>query len=859
MEAVYDFLNEKFPSAFIIKLPYLDSIGDEAIKYLNQSDFIFFGGTNALSSEMEVYKQWGIDKNNYSSIKNVILIGVGWWQYQGEISLYTQKILKNCLHSTLFHSVRDSYTKNKLSTIGINNVIVTGCPTLWALTKEHCKSIKKEKSENVLLTFTSYSQDKSDFELLKILRKNYRNIFVWIQGPEDFQYAKNLGTDLKILPPNLKSLDELLSSDIELDYIGTRLHAGIRAMKYKRRAIIIGVDNRAIEMQKDFNLTVIPRHDLGSLHSKINSDFETDLHVPFDKIQQWKEQFSYYLTDNFFQIHYKKKISIKPISNVFGFDRGTPIDRYYIDKFLKKNSSFICGRTLEIGDNSYTKKYGKGVTKSEVLNAVPSPQATIVGDLATGLNIPESSFDCIILTQTIQCIYDVKAALENAFKALKPGGTLLITASGISQISRYDMDRWGEYWRFTDKSLKMLLEEVAPECEIEVQTFGNVAVAKAYLDGLAWEELPNDVLEFNDQDYQLVITAKVQKRAFSHPSKHTKDKKLNKSFETPLVLLYHRVADDPIDSQLLAVSPKNFDSHLKELSENYRVISLYELIEELQQGVLNPDTVALTFDDGYLDNLTNALPLLEKYKLHATVFVVTGMVGSEQEFWWDTLERIFLTGEVLPENLSVTSQRGKRVWDLRTAQGRLNAYDELCEILRSDQFEDIQQSIHDLLEWAGMESTGRLSHRILNHEQLIKLAESRFIEIGSHSVTHTRLTVLTPEGQRWEIKESKKQLETIIKRPIRFISYPYGTVTDFSQDTAKIIVEEGYIAGISNIQGNIGRPVDLYAIPRRLVRNWSGEVFTKWLMDKDKGRLEVATISTRQKRLIDHQLAVAKK
>jgi len=515
MDSVNKYLRRIFPSDFFIRLPYLDNIGSEAIKYLRESEYVFLGGTNALSSEMENYKQIGIEHNNYINIKNIILTGVGWWQYQGPISTYTRKILTHCLHTSFFHSVRDSYTKNKLSTVGINNVLVTGCPTLWQLTQEHCKTIKKEKSANVLLTFTNYSQDKSDLELLNIVKSCYKNIFVWIQGPEDLKYARSFGTKLNILPPNLQSLDKLLSSDIDLDYIGTRCHAGIRAMQFMRRSIIIGVDNRAIEMQKDFNLPVVSRTDLNTLPEIINSKFETKLNLPFDTIKQWTGQFqknnNNLIIDELFNNVTNKYYTLKPLSKTFGLDRGTPIDRYYIENFLQNNKHFIQGRVLEIAENSYTKKYGTGVTQSDVLSAVPSPNATIVGNLTTGENIPKDTYDCIILTQTLHVVYDIRAAIQNAVRALKANGVLLLTAPGISQISRYDMDRWGDYWRFTDKSLKMLLAEAIPPENIHIESYGNVAVAKAFLDGLALHELPKDVLDDNDNDYQVLLTARVQK------------------------------------------------------------------------------------------------------------------------------------------------------------------------------------------------------------------------------------------------------------------------------------------------------------------------------------------------------------
>jgi peptidoglycan/xylan/chitin deacetylase (PgdA/CDA1 family) len=547
--------------------------------------------------------------------------------------------------------------------------------------------------------------------------------------------------------------------------------------------------------------------------------------------------------------------SVQPVSRLFGFDRGTPIDRYYIEKFLDSNRAFIHGRVLEIGDNAYTRKYGTNVTCSDVLNFNPSAGATIVGDLATGRNIPQESFDCIILTQTIQMIYDIKSALRNAVNALKPGGTLLITASGISQISRYDMDRWGEYWRFTDKSLKTLLAEVVPSKGICVEAHGNVAVAKAFLDGRALHELSQQVLDHQDNDYQVVLTARAHKVATPASTEPADNKTIKKqaSFSTPLFLLYHRVADNPVDSQLLAVSPKNFEAHLKELTANYRVVPLSGLIEEIRQNKLEPDTVAITFDDGYADNLTNALPLLEKYNLPATIFVTSGIIGSDTEFWWDTMERIFLTNHSLPNVLKMNDSQQVLTWNLNTPQNRLKACDQLCSLLRDKPAEEINWIIEQLLTWAGLPAAASSDYLTLNTEQLIKLASSPLIEIGSHTVTHTKLSILPLQGQRNEICESKQQLESIIGKPVRLLSYPFGGVADFTKETAAMVAQTGYEAGIANIQGNIAAPTDLYAVPRRLVRNWTANVFAAWLRYEDKNSLEKETVSARAGRLLNYR------
>jgi peptidoglycan/xylan/chitin deacetylase (PgdA/CDA1 family) len=545
--------------------------------------------------------------------------------------------------------------------------------------------------------------------------------------------------------------------------------------------------------------------------------------------------------------------SLQPVSRKFGFDRGIPIDRYYIERFLNKYRLDIRGRVLEIADNTYTAKYGLAVTQSDVLHVEPRANVTLVGDLETGANIPKSVFDCIILTQTLNVVFDLKSLLKNAAGALKSGGTLLITAPGISQISRYDMDRWGDYWRFTDKSLSLMISEAIPEGDIKVEAFGNVAVAKAFLDGRAYQELDPQTLEYQDADYQVLLAARVQKPAVQHilPPKKPKRSLLNAKIKTPMILLYHRIAHDPIDSQLLAVSPENFEEHLRILTNSYRVISLHELFQEIRNGLLSPETLALTFDDGYLDNLTHALPLLEKQKLPATIFVTSGMLGSVQEFWWDSLEKIFWGNNFLPGELSINYRNDTKTWSIDSNKARLKAFEELCEILKGEPTERIQQQIEKLFEWAGISNAVRDSHKVLSVMQLKTLASSSVIDIGSHSVSHSRLSLLPINQQRKEIIESKQKLESIINKPVRFFSYPFGTQIDFTHATAKIVAEAGYEAGIANIQANVYRPANIYSIPRRLVRNWPGVTFSSWLSENRKEELEAETVRQKKRMLVN--------
>jgi len=197
----------------------------------------------------------------------------------------------------------------------------------------------------------------------------------------------------------------------------------------------------------------------------------------------------------------------EPISRLFGFDRGTPIDRYYIDKFLAENQKYIQGYILEIAENTYSKKFGLNVSSYEILHFDDSNKnATIVGDLTKPETLPEQKIDCFICTQTLNFIFDVQKAIFGCYKLLKQGGVLLSTVSGISQISRYDIDRWGDFWRFTDLSIRKLFETVFPKDNITITTYGNVLSATAFLQGLSLEDLPKKkLLDKHDIDYQITI------------------------------------------------------------------------------------------------------------------------------------------------------------------------------------------------------------------------------------------------------------------------------------------------------------------------------------------------------------------
>ena len=199
-----------------------------------------------------------------------------------------------------------------------------------------------------------------------------------------------------------------------------------------------------------------------------------------------------------------------PVSRHFGFDRGLPIDRYYIENFLSRRSGDIKGRVLEIKDNTYTRKYGgSGVEVSDVLDvSEDNPRATIVADLVCAPNIPSDTFDCIICTQTLQFVYEVRSAIQTLHRILKPGGILLMTVPGISQI---DQEPPNLHWAFTSLSARQLLEEVFLAADIEVEIRGNVLAAISFLQGLAVEDLRQEELDYHDSCYEVLIALRAAK------------------------------------------------------------------------------------------------------------------------------------------------------------------------------------------------------------------------------------------------------------------------------------------------------------------------------------------------------------
>lgn len=206
---------------------------------------------------------------------------------------------------------------------------------------------------------------------------------------------------------------------------------------------------------------------------------------------------------------------LDPISPIFGKDRDLiSVERHYIECFLDAHRLDVKGRCLEMGDPNYINKFGDDrVTQIDVLNYVEgNPQATIVADLTDAPHIPDNSFDCIIITQTLQMIYEIHAVIETLHRILKPGGVVLATSHGITKVARREgVDDWGEYWNFTTQGSRRMFGDVFGKENIDVRSYGNILTTIASLHGLAAREIDPDDLAYHDPDFELLVMVRAQK------------------------------------------------------------------------------------------------------------------------------------------------------------------------------------------------------------------------------------------------------------------------------------------------------------------------------------------------------------
>lgn len=301
-EAVNEELKPILEGAFLTRYPthtplahiYQNRSTTLVRKTCDTADLKFLAGTNLIRTNLMVYTPgWNINLFTRNLYENSIAIGCGLDGKVDDLNWYTRAIYDKALSGKFTHSVRDARTQKFFESLGLK-ALNTGCPTTWILNAAHCSEIPRGKAGSVVFTLTDYERNREDDQrLVDILVDNYKKVYFWIQGSDDYDYYKELSnTDsVVIIPPSLESYRSILISE-DIDYVGTRLHAGIFAMRHKRRSIILIVDDRARDMQKTHNINALERKHIDRLKDLINSDFSTRVNINEDRILAWKSQFT---------------------------------------------------------------------------------------------------------------------------------------------------------------------------------------------------------------------------------------------------------------------------------------------------------------------------------------------------------------------------------------------------------------------------------------------------------------------------------------------------------------------------------------------------------------------------------------
>jgi peptidoglycan/xylan/chitin deacetylase (PgdA/CDA1 family) len=289
-----------------------------------------------------------------------------------------------------------------------------------------------------------------------------------------------------------------------------------------------------------------------------------------------------------------------------------------------------------------------------------------------------------------------------------------------------------------------------------------------------------------------------------------------------VVLMYHRISDEAHEPNWLAVSPSNFEQHLIHIRQAYRPISLLDLAEAVQDGAIPPRSVVVTFDDGYANNCTRALPLLEAAQVPATTFVTAGHVNSSREFWWDELSQLILAAPAVPPTLSLQIQGRNFIYNTATTEQRQDVYVHLTDMMKPLPAAVQNRVLNNLARWSGLKRKVRKDYRVMTTAELKQLSQSKYVDIGAHTMNHPILPTLPPEAQYDEIVNSRRWLQATLDQPVLTFAYPNG---DFAHETTKIVEVAGFRTACITVTGRVKPGDDLFRLRRCAVNDWDKETF----------------------------------
>lgn len=632
---------------------------------------------------------------------------------------------------------------------------------------------------------------------------------------------------------------------------------------------------------------------------------------------------------------------LAPISRVWGLDRGRPVDRYYIERFLEEHRIEIAGAVLEVKDAAYAQRFGERLESIDIIDiASHNEAATIVADLSKADALPVDRFDCFILTQTLHFVYEAEQVVRNAFSGLRPGGVLLATLPCLSRLD-YEPGIAGDFWRFTPASARRLFEGVFGTGSVDVQAFGSVLTCTAFIQGLAAEDLDQEELDHRDPYFPLIVAVRAVKprpwaaakdvsqlegfhdsasctaiagwawdptdserrlcvdiwdgaqrlgsawadryrpdlaaagkadgrlsfvfvpsrdlhEATSHPIRVTVAGTEHALASTPLplecvcgrseeavgdpglpartgprprgepaaaVLLYHRVGPAAGDTQRLCTEPDAFRAHMELITERYVPMPLAELTSAAAERRMPPGAVAVTFDDGYLDNLELAVPVLTELGIPATFFVIAEALKGPLEPWWDLLERTLLAQDQLPNKLWLDAPGGNIRLPTRTHAERRLALHIVRELLTGSELGERNVVMRELAGWRG-DSREPTFRQLMTADEVARLASLPGHEVGAHTVHHLLLPAQPDDVKRRELADSRSALERLLDRPVRSLAYPYG---GHDATTRALTRELGFERAVTVEETPVAADIDPFRIPRLDVCNEEIATFEKRL------------------------------
>jgi glycosyltransferase involved in cell wall biosynthesis/peptidoglycan/xylan/chitin deacetylase (PgdA/CDA1 family) len=509
-------------------------------------------------------------------------------------------------------------------------------------------------------------------------------------------------------------------------------------------------------------------------------------------------------------------------------DVGRVGERSSIEEFLRRHAADLHGRVLEIGGPTSVHEMGARVRAIDRLSANGNdPHTTIVADLSGLDHVPSDSFDCIVATLSSEQIAALEFALRGLHRMLKPGGVLLLSAPGF-------VDGWtgrsvhGRSDLSPPTALRRLFASRWPDGSFEVTDYA------------ADQRRPGPSVDDTVSQGPLLVMVRAMRRQAADGATPTAGKQL---IGRSIVLLYHRIGHPPLDPWGLSVSVNRFAEHLDVILRQAHAVRLSDIADGRRAA---NRSVAVTFDDGYADTLSEALPLLERFDVPATVFLATGAWGTP-EFWWDALARLVFGPTVLPPTLTLTMDGRTYDWKLGAGAvlggvdwGDWRAYHDdptprhylyrsLWELLRAQPIDRRRRALDTLQGWSGAADPTASEGRPLTADEVATLHRSALIELGCHTRTHPVLAALDPVGQRAEIVGSRRDLESITGREARFFAYPYGQRWAYTGASVALVHEAGFHAACANRAGVIAAGTDPLQLPRVHVENWDGETFSRCL------------------------------